>query len=110
MTNGPLYSTLQDDPEMAELIEYFLDELDSRAVELTEAWKSSDAEKLRTMAHQLKGAAEGYGYPSITEAARELEQSMHEQEAEMSALTEQVEALVQLCRQATAGRPTGESG
>lgn len=107
MANQPLYSTLQDDPEMAELIEFFLDELDRRTVELTEAWQNTDAEQLRVMAHQLKGAAEGYGYPSITAAARELEQAIHEQESELSSLSEKVEGLVQLCRQASAARPPG---
>jgi len=56
------------------------------------------------MAHQLKGAAAGYGYQSITDAARELEKALDQNEVELSLLTEQVESLVQLCRQAAAAK------
>lgn len=104
MSDSPLYSTLQNDPEMAELIEYFLDELDQRVGSLHTACESADDEQLRTIAHQLKGAAAGYGYQSITDAARELEQCLEENESELSAIAEKVEALVHLCRQAAAAR------
>jgi HPt (histidine-containing phosphotransfer) domain-containing protein len=105
MSDKPLYSSLQNDPEMTELIEFFLGELDQRIAALTAAFNNADREELRAMAHQLKGAAAGYGYPTITDAARELEHSIDEHEADLSELAEQVEALVQLCRMASASRP-----
>jgi HPt (histidine-containing phosphotransfer) domain-containing protein len=57
---------------------------------------------LREIAHQLKGAAACYGYPSITESAAELERNLMAEEAELSALAEKVEDLLTLCRRAAA--------
>jgi HPt (histidine-containing phosphotransfer) domain-containing protein len=104
VSDKPLYSTLKDDPEMVELIEYFLDQMDHRVEVMTNAWRNAEREDLRTLAHQLKGAAAGFGYQCITDAARELEQGLNQNEADLSSLSEQVEALVQLCRQAAAAR------
>jgi HPt (histidine-containing phosphotransfer) domain-containing protein len=96
----PLRSTFAGDPEMAELVQYFVNELGSRAGALHDALGSGDAERLRTVAHQLKGAAGGYGFPDISDTADAVEQTVLAGEAETSALTEQVEALIQLCRRA----------
>lgn len=104
MPESPLYSTLQNDPEMAELIEFFLDELNHRVESLNKAWTSSDADNLRVIAHQLKGAAAGYGYQCITDAARELESGLDQREADLSSLTEEIESLILLCKKAAAAR------
>jgi HPt (histidine-containing phosphotransfer) domain-containing protein len=107
MSEQPLHSMLRDDPEMLELIAFFLDELGERVSAISRAMQQSDAEQLRRIAHQLKGAAGGYGYPSITEAARAVEDSIDAIEGELSGVTEQVESLVELCRRAAAARADG---
>jgi len=97
----PLPSELADDADMAELTEQFLNSLPARIEAMGQALRSQDFETLARTAHQLKGAAGGYGYPLITQAARELETSVKAREA-VAALQRQVEALRALCEQAQA--------
>jgi HPt (histidine-containing phosphotransfer) domain-containing protein len=66
-----------------------------------QALRSQDFETLARTAHQIKGAAGGYGYPLITQAARELETSAKAREA-VAVLQRQVEALRALCERALA--------
>ena len=86
---------------MAELIEYFLSELKDRVGRLEHAWMLGDHERLRQVAQQLKGAAGGYGFPTITNTAADLEFSLTSEQAEISALAEKVEALISICKRAT---------
>jgi CheY-like chemotaxis protein len=98
----PLLSTLAHDPEMAELIHIFVGGLEQRVSALLAASHSGDHDALHTLAHQLKGAAGGYGYPTITEAAGALAQAItHGPEA---AIARQFDHLVALCRQALAAQ------
>lgn len=85
---------------MAELIEYFLAELKEHIGRLEHAWLLGDHERLRQVAHQLKGAAGGYGFPSITHSAADLEFSLLTEQAELSHVAEKVEALISLCKRA----------
>lgn len=97
----PLLSEFAGDAAMTELIEFFTSELQDRMKAMHAAWVVGDTEQLRRIAHQLKGAAGGYGFPSITESAAELETILQAEEAEVSAIREQMEALIELCRRAS---------
>ena len=99
----PLFSTFAGDPEFAEILGPFVAELPERISSLQAALAASDLESLAMLAHRLKGAAGGYGYPTITDAAKDVEQSAKTR-AELNAIRKQVEALVDLCRQAGAAR------
>lgn len=99
----PLLSEFQGDADMAELIEFFVDELKDRVSTIESAWQTGDERRLREMAHQLKGAASSYGYPDITHSAAELEGELLAEQAELSSVAEKVEDLVSLCRRAAAG-------
>ena len=101
--SAPLLSEYRSDPDMAELIEFFLQELAHHAQELGQAFETGDSRRLRVLAHQLKGAAGGYGYPSISATAGRLEAGVIADEADLSSLAERVEELIRLCRQAAAG-------
>jgi len=98
-----LVSEFAGDTDMSELIEYFLAELKDRIGGLEHAMMLGDHERLRQLAHQLKGAAGGYGYPSITNSAADLEFSLAAEQAELSCVSEKVEALIALCKRATGG-------
>ena len=56
------------------------------------------------LAHKLKGAAGGYGFPSISAAAATLEDSARAAEA-LDKLELEAHALVELCRRARATAP-----
>lgn len=69
----PIRSSYEDDPDMLEIVREFADELPERREAMQASLASGDLEGLCTLAHQLKGAGGGYGFPQITEAAAELE-------------------------------------
>jgi CheY-like chemotaxis protein len=68
----PLHSTLADDPQLGEVIPRFVRGLGARAAALQDAAEKHDFANLRRLAHQLKGAAGGYGFAPITAAAEHL--------------------------------------
>lgn len=102
-SSPPLVSTLANDPEMVELVQYFLDEIGDRITTIQTAARSNDIAGLRTVAHQLKGAAAGYGFEPISEAAGELERLIDATDAleVTGAIQQQVDELVDLCRRAS---------
>ncbi len=99
-----LYSELCDDPDFTELVDAFLAGLPAKVTRLEQAFNTGALLDLARLAHQLKGAAGGYGYPSISEAARHVEQYAR---ARVTAdgtfdpgvdLSEAVELLLTQCR------------
>lgn len=73
MALEPIRSSFADDPEMREIVAYFVAEVPTRLLELRAAWDAGDRSRVRTIAHQIKGAAGGYGFAQIGESAAELE-------------------------------------
>ncbi len=98
---NPLISEFADDADMIELVEMFVGELPARVAAIQNALKARDLAGVAHVAHQLKGAAGGYGFPTITDAAGELERSAKTTE-ELDRLTEQVRSVADLCHRARA--------
>lgn len=73
MPEGPILSRFANDPEMREIVALFVAEAPDRLRSMQEAWSQGDLRRVRTLAHQIKGAAGGYGYPEISAAAGALE-------------------------------------
>ena len=97
----PRVSELASDPDFAELLAAFLSEMPKRISALETALTASDLGTLARLTHQLKGLAGGYGYPTIMEAASDVEQSAKAQAA-LDVVRNQVNALVDLYRRAGA--------
>jgi HPt (histidine-containing phosphotransfer) domain-containing protein len=99
--DSDMLSEFADDMDMQPLISEFLAELDERLAAMETLVRQGDFAELGRLAHQLKGAGGGYGYPAITQAAACLEGA-----ARGEAPDEQVgpafTALAALCRQAIA--------
>ena len=70
---GPTRSQFADDPEMASILEEFLSRLDGQVEAMRKSHAEGRPEELQRLAHMLKGAAGSYGYPSLTQACRVLE-------------------------------------
>jgi len=108
----PVRSAFADDPDLAGIIDPFIASLPEKIRAMRDALAYNDHEGLRRLAHQLKGAGGGYGYPSLTDKARALEDAAKAQDAEAGHLV--IEELFALCRAILAGRPArdpaGESG
>jgi signal transduction histidine kinase/DNA-binding response OmpR family regulator len=96
-----LRTKMQDDPELAELVQMFVEGLPERAVALERTLDAGDLERVAALAHQLKGTAGGYGFPSITEAAARLETSVRARKT-IDDLREQLRSVADLCNRARA--------
>jgi CheY-like chemotaxis protein len=77
---APIVSAFADDPDMTEVVERFVAALPTRVAEMQAAARNPDsADTLRRLAHQMKGAAGGYGFPQITTAAARVEEALKDQ-------------------------------
>ncbi len=98
-----LRSTFADDPEMAEIVQLFVTELPGRVQALVTAMREGDVAKVKTRAHQLKGAAAGYGFPTIGQAATRVDGVLRSAGSDPKVLEEinsGLQDLVALCRKA----------
>jgi len=98
----PIPSQYSDDAEMADIVEMFVEDMPRRIEALAAAWECFDLDCVRRLAHQLKGAAAGYGYPIVTESARALEDQLRNatgdsDEAMLQRAVAQYRDLVELC-------------
>lgn len=102
---SPLRSEYADDPDMAELVDLFVSELSDRIARLESGLAQSRLSDLKTLAHQLKGAAGGYGYPELSRVAGLLETQLIQDDAlrGTAALARSVQDLVSICRRAIDG-------
>jgi len=96
---GPLYSTLDADPDLREIVEMFVEEMPDRTASLLDRLEASDWEGLRRVAHQLKGAAGSYGFEPITHSAAGLEDAIRQSRPEEQ-IGRMVQDLVALCDRA----------
>jgi HPt (histidine-containing phosphotransfer) domain-containing protein len=101
----PLRSQYQDDPDMRDLVREFAAGLPARAAELERLFAEEQCSELARIAHQLKGAGGGYGFPLITERAAALESSL-KQDADEPRVKECLAQLVEALRAVVA--PEGD--
>ncbi len=100
--SAAIVSEFVDDPDMTELIEMFVSELPEKIEAIRAACANADLETVRQVAHQLKGAGGGYGYPMLTTAAAELEASA-KTAAAVESIRREVETMTELCARVQAG-------
>ena len=96
-----LRSEYADDPDMIEIIGEFVANLTDRTDAMRQALANSDHQRLQELAHQLKGAGGGYGYPTLTETAKALEYAARDEEFEAAQLA--LHELDKLCQAVVAG-------
>ena len=72
-TSEALRSDFHEDPEMLPLVEGFVARLPKRLSALESAVRNADWKRVALLSHQLKGAAGGYGFPSLTKVAEAME-------------------------------------
>ncbi|HEV7733960.1 MAG TPA: ATP-binding protein [Candidatus Binatia bacterium] len=100
-TSTSLLTKMHDDPELAELVQMFVEGLPERAHAIERTLDAGDLDRVAALAHQLKGTAGGYGFPSITEAAARLETSARTRTT-IDDVREQVRSVADLCNRARA--------
>ena len=99
---GVLVSELADDPDMSQLVNEFLSDLGPKVRGMTESLSANRLDELAKLAHQLKGAGGGYGFPTISDAARQVEQ-LAKAEPDLEQIHLAVGELNRICQQAIAG-------
>ncbi len=101
-----LVSDFAGDPEMQELVELFVSELPSRVSKLSATWQQAQLDEVKRLAHQLKGASAGYGFPAIGAAAGKLENSLRtlqtQDDASLTSLKRELDQRIDLCNRAAA--------
>jgi CheY-like chemotaxis protein len=99
-----LVSELAGDEEMMEIIRPFVKALPSRAAAIRDALDHEDLPAVKRLAHQLKGSAGGYGFPSITAAAAAIDKAVTAEE-KPDKIRRRVDELSQLVALARASVP-----
>ncbi len=102
LCEAPVYSVFGDDPEMADMVEQFAREMPIRVQCLGELLDSADWAELGSFAHQLKGAAGGYGFDGITQLAARLENTIRHAETDDD-IRAAATTLIDACRRVRAG-------
>jgi HPt (histidine-containing phosphotransfer) domain-containing protein len=82
---------------MAELVEYFVEEVPLRLEALLNCCRGDDREGVQRLAHQLKGASAGYGFESLGEAAAKVEGPL-KAEASLDDVRREIDELTELLR------------
>jgi HPt (histidine-containing phosphotransfer) domain-containing protein len=104
--SDPITSRYASDPEMSDLVGWFVGELPARVSSLRAAWEAQRLKDLERLVHQLRGAGMGYGFPAISEAAGSLERRLVDLAGrpapEAAALAGEFERLVDVCARACA--------
>lgn len=70
-----IYSSFRGEPDMEEILPFFIDELPGTQGALSGFAQAKDIEGLRKEAHKLRGSAGGYGFQGLSELAGRLEDS-----------------------------------
>lgn len=108
----PVYSLFTRDPDMLELVELFVRDLPDRIDALCRAAAADDYQELAQLAHQLKGAGGGYGFPSITEAGARVEAAAKDlcrptaTASDVRRVRDGLAELISLCRRTAASPPS----
>lgn len=104
-TPEPLLSRYHEDREFRGLLREFVRSLPERTAALRAALSAADLARVVKSAHQLKGAAELYGYPQLAEALSDLEQAVVSEvnASRLRELLHRVEQLSRGCERGLAG-------
>jgi len=94
---GAIRSELADDVDIAPLLPEYLSELQEKADRIEQLGAQNNWPAVAGLAHQIKGAAGGYGYPKITAAAADVEAAARQSEPPPG-LPRLLARLVDMCR------------
>jgi HPt (histidine-containing phosphotransfer) domain-containing protein len=79
-------STLADDPEFKPILEMFIAGLEGRIERLEQCLKEKSWTDLAKACHQAAGVAKGYGFPQISDVAKQCEIAIVKEENTVKAL------------------------
>jgi CheY-like chemotaxis protein/HPt (histidine-containing phosphotransfer) domain-containing protein/anti-sigma regulatory factor (Ser/Thr protein kinase) len=94
-STGPIFSTLINYPGLEYVINEFVRDLPEMGQQLKQLLEQDDMNRLRRLAHQLRGAAGGFGFECITELAAKTEDAIRDGQPPL-AVSACVSSLVQM--------------
>lgn len=96
----PIVSTVLDsEPELADLIEKYVKNLTGVSATLQALTESGSWDELKKQAHDIKGTSGNYGFPALSELAREMEaQLLNKNHREIKPLLQRFDELFQRIR------------
>jgi PAS domain S-box-containing protein len=89
-------SQFSNDPEMATILGEFIGRLDGQVEAMRQAYRDRQYEELQRLGHRLKGAGGSYGFPSLTNAGKQIEDAVKAKD--YSAANAAIERMASLCR------------
>ncbi|MEN1704612.1 MAG: Hpt domain-containing protein [Planctomycetota bacterium] len=104
-----IYSDLAGDPDMEELIELFADSMQEISKTVAEALDRKDWDGVRRSAHQVKGAAAGYGFANLGSVAATLETMVNRDGTPVETpetIAKQAHDFVDMCDRVRPGHPS----
>ncbi|MEX1196541.1 MAG: ATP-binding protein [Pseudohongiellaceae bacterium] len=99
--DGAVHSCYTDDPDMAELVTGFVERLPAQVAEIQAALEADESDSLIRIAHQIKGAAGGYGFMAVSAEAAALEAAARKAN-EAGEVSEAVQRFAALCERVRA--------
>lgn len=72
----PIYSSLSSDLDYLDLVQEFVDEIPLKRKMIDGFVAKGDLPQLHRLIHQLRGSCGGYGFPSLTQAASEIDEAL----------------------------------
>lgn len=103
-TGDPIYSTMEADSDMAELIGKFVEQSHTLARSLLEAFEGEKLERVRQLAIAIKGSSGGYGFLALTDAATDAIKSL-DSTASLSDSAVEIQRLIELCQRTAVKKP-----
>ncbi|MEX2120634.1 MAG: Hpt domain-containing protein [Pirellulales bacterium] len=108
MSADPIYSALESEPDLAEVVQMFVQEMPARIENLLRRYAGGDWDGLAVAAHQVKGSAGSYGFSAITPWAARVEKSARAGRSSAD-LRAALDGLVAMCRRVSYGRPASHN-
>ena len=72
----PIYSSLASDPDYVDLVKDFVNAFASKAGAIHQCVSENNLVLLQRTMHQMRGACGGYGFPTLTESAGQIEERL----------------------------------
>jgi CheY-like chemotaxis protein len=94
--DNAIISLYVDDPDIMPILDGYVERLGGQVDEMRAALGNTQFEDLQRLAHRMKGSGGNYGYPMLTDAAKDLEEAAKTQDVQLAGAA--LHKIALLCR------------